>query len=118
MESQIENTEIKTTLSVAVKVGLFIMGSTLTIMAAVYNYKNENSSNFRQVDSRMQSVENKMEVFQITQTNQFELLKNDVKRDSAGRSQQAIEMREMKDAIKSIQESLYRDNFRNKYVKN
>lgn len=62
---------------------LSIIMCTVTVIATLYNFRDQNNADFNSLRGEVQSLKSRQEIITIQQTNQFKSLKNDIKRDSA-----------------------------------
>lgn len=76
-----------------------IIACTVTIIISIYNFKDQNSSEINGIKTEIQSVKNQIEIISIKQTNQYQSIKNDRRRDSAENS---IGLKDIKEEMKGM----------------
>jgi outer membrane murein-binding lipoprotein Lpp len=112
MENSIEEKIVKISIKQISIIIFCVISSTIAVMSAIYAYKNENSSGISNLESKLNSIESKVEIIAITQHNSDKLQSNSRQRDSAIFNNKIDNLNKSIDEIKSsISSNRYQHSF-------
>ncbi|MGV3695493.1 hypothetical protein [Flavobacterium sp.] len=105
METTIDKKTFKLTYGQAITILIFVISAT----SGFYAYKNSNDSKIEHVETKLESFENsvnnKFDIVNLTQTNQYRSTKNDRKRDSADN---ANNFKKIAEDVQEMKQMIYR----------
>ena len=112
MEQSIEEKTVKISIKQIAYILFAVIGSTITVVCAVYNYKNQNSNGISELKTEVREIKSDFELFTTSQKNDSKLKDNYRQRDSAITTNKIDQINETLIEIKnSINQNRYRYGF-------
>lgn len=115
MEKSIEENTVKISIKQIALIMIAVISSTITIVSAIYNYKNQNSSSISELKSEVREIKSDFQIFTATQLNDSKLKDNYRKRDSAIVTNKIDQMNQ---TLVRIESSLNSNKFQHNFVSN